>query len=100
MPTIFQEKVYKACKKIPKGKVATYADIAHALGGKGYRAVGSALNKNPYAPRVPCHRVVGASGRIGGFAGGVKKKIAILKKEGVHVSCGKIVDFEKKRMRF
>ena len=69
MTTEFQEKVYKLCKKVPKGKVSTYGEIAKALGKKGLmsRAVGNALNKNPYAPIVPCHRIVKSNGEIGGF---------------------------------
>lgn len=67
---------------------------------KAYRAVGQAMNKNPYAPRVPCHRVVSSDGGIGGFAIGVDKKIAILKKEGVLVKNNRIVDFENKLYTF
>jgi methylated-DNA-[protein]-cysteine S-methyltransferase len=92
----FEEKCYMILKKVPKGKVTTYKEIANALGTKAYRAVGNAMNKNPYAPKVPCHRVVNSDGRIGGFAFGVKKKIKMLKAEGVKVSKRKVVDFEKK----
>lgn len=101
MVTAFQQKVYELCSKIPKGKVSTYGAIAKKLklGGLGARAVGNALNKNPYAPRVPCHRVVASDGGIGGFASGCTKKIVLLKKEGVSVKKNKIVDFEKKVMR-
>lgn len=94
-PTEFEKRVYEACSKIPKGKVSTYAEIARAIKTKGYRAVGSALNKNPYAPIVPCHRVVASGGLIGGFASGCENKVKILKKEGVLVMNNKIVDFEK-----
>ena len=96
----FSEKVYKLCSKVPKGKVTTYKEIGDKLGkGMVYRAVGNALNRNPYAPKVPCHRVVSSDGSLGGFASGSSKKISILKKEGVKVSKGKIVDFEKKLFR-
>jgi methylated-DNA-[protein]-cysteine S-methyltransferase len=81
----FYEKVYEVAKKIPKGKVSTYKEIASALNSKAYRAVGSAMNKNPYAPKVPCHRVINSDGRIGGFASGTKNKIKMLKAEGVGV---------------
>jgi len=82
--TNFQEKVYAIVATIPKGSVMTYKEVAQALGKpKAYRAVGNALNKNPYAPEVPCHRVIKSDRTIGGFARGTKKKIAILKKEGV-----------------
>ena len=79
----FNDKVYRLCKLIPKGKVSTYKEIAKALDSRGYRAVGNALNKNPYAPLVPCHRVVKSNGGVGGFASGTKKKIEMLKKEGI-----------------
>jgi|TARA_Y100000310_G_scaffold293020_1_gene322274 methylated-DNA-[protein]-cysteine S-methyltransferase len=90
MPTKFQNKVYKICKKVPKGKVTTYKAIAKVMGNKAYRAVGSALNKNPYAPRVPCHRVINTNGNLGGFASGLKNKIKLLKKEGVQIKNNKI----------
>ena len=98
MVSEFQEKVYSLCKKIPKGKVSTYKEIGNALGGKGqiYRAVGVALNKNPFAPKVPCHRVVASDGSLGGFAGGIRKKIVLLKKEGIEIKNNKIVNFGKK----
>lgn len=90
MPTSFQNKVYELCKKVPKGKVTTYRDIAHALNTKAYRAVGTALNKNPYAPKVPCHRVINSNGNLGGFASGLKNKIKLLKKEGIEIKNNKI----------
>ena len=98
----FTEKVYVLCKSVPKGKVTTYKAIGKALKGKGmiYRAVGAALNRNPHAPVVPCHRVVNADGRVGGFAHGTKKKIKLLEKEGIKIEKGKIVDFEKKLISF
>ena len=70
------------------------------LGTCAYRAVGNAMNKNPYAPQVPCHRVVCSDGSLGGFASGLKRKIEILKSEGVEVKNNMIVDFEKKMFRF
>ena len=90
MPAEFQNKVYQICKRIPKGKVTTYKAIAKAIGTKAYRAVGSALNKNPYAPKVPCHRVINSDGRLGGFATGIKNKIKLLKKEGIRINNKKI----------
>jgi methylated-DNA-[protein]-cysteine S-methyltransferase len=80
----FQEKVYKLCKKVPKGKVTTYKIIAKKLKTKAYRAVGSALNKNRNKS-VPCHRVVNSNGFVGGFSRGVKNKIKLLKKEGIEI---------------
>lgn len=90
MPTKFQNKVYELCKKVPKGKVTTYKAIANKMGMNCYRAVGQALNKNPYAPRVPCHRVINSDGNVGGFASGVKNKIKLLKKEKVKIYNNKI----------
>ena len=79
----FNEKVWALTARIPKGKVVTYGDIAKALHCNGARAVGNALNKNPYAPAVPCHRVVGSDGSLTGFAGGLEKKRKLLLGEGV-----------------
>jgi len=90
----FHEKCYELLKKIPKGKVTSYKEIAHALNTKAYRAVGTAMNKNPNPVEVPCHRVVKTDGSLGGYAYGNIKKIALLKDEGVEVKEGKIVDFE------
>ena len=95
MPSRFQSKVYEVCKKIPKGRVSTYKEIAKKLKTKAYRAVGSALNKNPYAPVVPCHRVVNSDGFVGGFASGTKNKIKLLRKEGVKINKKRIEDFKK-----
>src|SRR5687767_4957059 len=85
----FNERVWALTAQVPAGKVVTYADVAAALGSKGYRAVGNALNKNPYAPAVPCHRVVGSDGRLTGFAGGLPKKEQLLAAEGVRVTRGR-----------
>jgi methylated-DNA-[protein]-cysteine S-methyltransferase len=80
----FNQKVWAITARIPKGKVVTYGDIAKALGsGKASRAVGNALNRNPYAPTVPCHRVVGSDGSLTGFAGGLKMKRELLSREGI-----------------
>ncbi|HIH38278.1 MGMT family protein [Candidatus Woesearchaeota archaeon] len=88
--TPFEEQVYGICRRVPEGKVTTYKAIAGALGIKAYQAVGQALHKNPFAPNVPCHRVVNADGSIGGFAGGIKKKMEILRSEGIIIKAGKI----------
>ena len=107
MTTKFQEKIYKICKKIPKGKVTTYKILAEKSGTSAYRAVGQAMRCNPYAPKVPCHRVVKSDGSIGGFAGSlnpnskeVKRKIRMLKKEGVEINNNKIENFRKFLFRF
>jgi len=86
----FNEKVWAVTAQIPKGKVVTYGDIARKLNCTAYRAVGNALNKNPYAPIVPCHRVVGANGSLTGFAGGLEKKRKLLLEEGVPLKNGKV----------
>jgi methylated-DNA-[protein]-cysteine S-methyltransferase len=85
----FNEKVWALTAQIPKGQVTTYAEIARRLKTKGYRAVGNALNRNPYAPGVPCHRVVGSNGSLTGFAGGLKKKQELLEAEGIPLKNGK-----------
>ncbi|SMN12103.1 Methylated-DNA--protein-cysteine methyltransferase [uncultured Candidatus Thioglobus sp.] len=93
--TDFQNLCYQTLKtKVPAGKVITYAGLATLIGhSKAYRAVGSAMNKNPFAPKVPCHRVVKSGGDLGGFATGTAMKIKRLKAEGVEVKNGKIKNF-------
>lgn len=99
--TSFPALVYAKTKQVPRSRVTTYGQIARSIGKpKASRAVGNALNRNPYAPIVPCHRVVRASGEVGGFASGARKKIGLLHKEGVEVRNGKVVDFEKKLFVF
>ena len=83
--TAFQKKVFLATLKIPRGQVRTYAWVAGEVGSpSGVRAVGQALKKNPYAPGVPCHRVVASNGSIGGYSGkgGVRGKRKLLVEEG------------------
>ena len=87
---VFYEKCYKVLKKVPRGRVTTYKEIARVLNSKAYRAVGTAMNKNPYAPKVPCHRVVNSDGRVGGFASGRGEKIKMLNREGVEVVGGRV----------
>jgi len=86
----FNECCYTLLKKVPEGKVTTYKALAHALGTKAYRAVGNAMNRNPYAPIVPCHRVINANGALGGYAHGLEKKIRLLQSEGVNIQNNKI----------
>ena len=83
--TKFQLKVWKYLVKIPKGTVKTYKQVAIAINRpKSARAVANACGKNPYAPKVPCHRVIRSDGTLGGFSasGGIKLKKKLLKKEG------------------
>jgi methylated-DNA-[protein]-cysteine S-methyltransferase len=96
----FNQKCYDLLMQIPEGKVTTYGIMAEAAGNKkAYRAVGNAMNKNPNAPQVPCHRVVGSDGGLTGYAFGLPKKVEILQKEGVVVSNNK-VDLGKYLFRF
>lgn len=96
----FEEKVWRACARVPRGRVTTYAEIARAIHApRAARAVGNALNASPGMPRVPCQRVVKASGELGGFARGSAKKKKLLKREGVKVIRGKLKDFRKKFYR-
>lgn len=94
--TEFEKSVLAELEKIPFGRVTTYQNLAKRLGKpNAARAVGNALNKNPWAPRVPCHRVVKSNGELGGYAFGIKKKMALLRKEGVELRDGKVLNFEK-----
>ena len=95
------KRIYEAVKKIPKGKVATYADVAEMAGDrKMARAVGNALHKNPDPSTIPCHRVVNSKGELAGeYAfGGAWKQAQILESEGVEVDKGK-VNLEKYRIK-
>mmetsp|Transcript_7235 Transcript_7235/g.9823 ORF Transcript_7235/g.9823 Transcript_7235/m.9823 type:complete len:151 (+) Transcript_7235:43-495(+) len=87
--TPFRLRVYAACTYIPRGKVSTYASLATLLGvANGSRAVGQALRHNPFAPFVPCHRVVNSTGALHGFGGqttqeALLRKMKLLQNEGV-----------------
>ena len=84
--TKFQLKVWEYLKKIPRGSVKTYSQVAKSIGKPlAVRAVANAISKNPYPPRVPCHRVIRSDGSLGGYSGkgGVKTKKLLLKKEGI-----------------
>ncbi|WP_051233714.1 methylated-DNA--[protein]-cysteine S-methyltransferase [Butyrivibrio sp. NC3005] len=94
------KRIYEAVKKIPKGKVATYADVAQMAGDrKMARAVGNALHKNPDPGTIPCHRVVNSKGELAGeYAfGGAWKQAQILESEGVEI-VGNKVNLEKYRL--
>lgn len=80
--TDFQQRVWKALQEIPYGETRTYGEIAAAVGNpKAARAVGMANNRNPIGIIVPCHRVVGANGKLVGYAGGMEKKEWLLELE-------------------
>jgi len=90
--TAFQSAVYDLIKNVPQGKVTTYGAICRALGRGSPRSIGNALRANPYAPVVPCHRVVRSDLSLGGFNGktdphsdDIKRKISLLRNEGVDI---------------
>ena len=79
--TKFQVRVWKYLKTIPKGQIRTYSEVAKAIKKpKAVRAVANAIGKNPYAPKIPCHRVIRSDGSLGGFSarGGIKLKKKLL----------------------
>ena len=84
--TRFQLKVWAYLKKIPRGSAKTYSQVAKSIGKPlAVRAVANAIGKNPYAPRIPCHRVIRSDGSLGGYSGkgGIKTKKLLLKREGI-----------------
>lgn len=96
----FNQRAWTICRRIPAGKVATYADLASVMGSRSARAVGQAMARNPYAPAVPCHRVVGSDGRLTGYSspeGGMAKKRRMLDEEGVRFT-GDRVDLAASRV--
>ena len=87
-PTKFQLKVWKYLKTIPRGKVKTYKQVAIGIKSpKSARAVANACAINPYAPKIPCHRVIRSNGAIGGYSGkgGIKQKLKLLRSEKVMI---------------
>ena len=83
--TKFQLKVWAYLRKIPRGSVKTYSQVAKAIGKPlAARAVANAIGKNPYAPKIPCHRVIRSDGLLGGYSGrgGIKTKRFFAKKRG------------------
>ncbi|MFA6254973.1 MAG: MGMT family protein [Patescibacteria group bacterium] len=99
--TDFTKAVFSAVKKIPLGKVTTYKLLAKALGRpRAIRAVASALKKNPDLITTPCHRVIRSDGRTGGYCLGPKKKLWLLKNEGIKLTKDRVNCFEKFIYRF
>lgn len=93
--TDFQRKVYEVVAQIPKGRVMTYQGLARAIGCGSCQAVGQALKRNPFAPAVPCHRVIKSDLSPGGFAGAregeeLGRKLALLAGEGVFFDNGRL----------
>jgi methylated-DNA-[protein]-cysteine S-methyltransferase len=100
MMTQFTNQIYSLLRQVPQGRVTTYKALAEAVGTKAYRAVGVAMRNNPYAPQVPCHRVVASDGSLGGFSGqrlgpAIQTKKRLLIKEGVKINGNRIQDFER-----
>lgn len=93
---ILQKKVFREVCKIPKGETRTYKDIAKAV-KTSPRAVAKILSQNPHPIKIPCHRVIRADGKIGGYTFKGKRKdmmkIQLLKKEGVNIKGNKVVNF-------
>ena len=86
--TIFQLKVWKYLKTIPKGKVKTYKQVAIGIKSpESARAVANACAKNPYAPKIPCHRVIRSDRSLGGYSGrgGIKQKLKLLRSEKIAI---------------
>ena len=86
--TKFQQKVWQYLKNIPRGKIKTYKQVAIAIKSpKSARAVANACGKNPYAPKIPCHRVIRSDGELGGYSGrgGIRKKLELLRSEKVKI---------------
>lgn len=95
----FNEKVYDLCKKIPRGRVSTYGEIAKAMDSKAYRAVGRTLKNNQHPDVVPCHRVLNSKGELYGFKGkkdkmSLKSKKELLEQEGIRFDGDFVVNFK------
>ncbi|MDP2666078.1 MAG: MGMT family protein [Candidatus Diapherotrites archaeon] len=92
----FHKRVWIALLRIPKGKVVTYQTLARMAGNPlAPRAVGNACNRNPFAPHVPCHRVVAADGGLGGYDLGVRKKKQLLRRENIQVDARGHIDLSR-----
>lgn len=100
LPRSFAIRVLSAVRRIPPGRVATYGDVAAAAGApRAARAVGNVM-RTCRTPGVPCHRVVAAGGRVGGYGGNEELKRALLRAEGLEVSRKTVRGFDRKRFRF
>ena len=86
--TEFQLKVWAYLRKIPRGKVKTYSQVAKGIGKpQAVCAVANAIGKNPYAPKIPCHRVIRSDGSLGGYSGkgGIQQKRRLLRSEKIFI---------------
>lgn len=88
--TAYRQRVLQVLRQVPYGQTITYRELAQRLSAQGAttspRAIGGAVGHNPLSIVIPCHRVVGSDGSLTGYAGGIERKIALLKLEGVDVS--------------
>lgn len=97
-PTEFESKVYEALCRVPAGRVVTYKTLGKAVGCESAQAIGNALRRNPFAPEVPCHRVIPTSLKLGGFMGdvsgeNVERKRKLLDSEGIRFDdAGNLLD--------
>ena len=93
----FRSKVLSVVKRIPPGRVATYGDVAAAAGSpRASRAVGNIM-RECRSPGIPCHRVIAAGGRLGGFGGNIQLKRELLRAEGILVTSTRVKDFTTRR---
>lgn len=90
----FEKKIIFCLRKIPKGKVSTYKILAEYF-KVSPRLIGKILSKNSYPKKFPCYKIVKSNGEIGGYNCGVRKKIVLLKKDGIEIKNNKILNFEK-----
>jgi methylated-DNA-[protein]-cysteine S-methyltransferase len=88
----FAEKVYAALKKVPKGKITTYKELAKAVRSKAYRAVGTVMKTNDDISHIHCYRVIRSDGSVGEYSAprGTSRKAALLKADGIEIRDGKI----------
>lgn len=96
-PSPFARRVYEALSRVPEGRVITYAALARRIGCRSPRAVGQALRANPFAPDVPCHRVIASDLSPGGFFGKTRgpqlaRKLRLLEAEGVRFTRNRLAD--------
>ena len=96
-----QVHMYHLLTKIPRGRLTTYGDLAAALGDRHLaRAVGHWLHVNDHPHRFPCYKVVASDGSLGGYAGGLAKKIQLMREDGIVIRSGKVANFDAVRFRF
>ncbi|MEM3067358.1 MAG: MGMT family protein [Thermoplasmata archaeon] len=100
MEEMLKLQIYEYLKKVPKGKVITYKELAKSVNSKAYRFVGHCMKTNSNRIKIPCYKVIKSDGKIGEYSdGGIEGKIAKLRKEGIEVVNGK-VDLKKYGWKF